>query len=90
LAERELIARGDDHLEQGDIASARLFYERAADAGDGRAARRLGNTFDPSFLARLGARFMRGDADVAARWYRRAGALGDTEAAQDLAALQKH
>ncbi len=90
VAERELIARGDARLDQGDIASARLFYERAADEGDARAARRLGNSFDPAFLARWGARFMRADPDQAARWYRRAGTLGDAEAAQDLAALQKH
>jgi len=86
---RDFEARGDERVQQGDIASARLFYERAADGGNGRAARRLGNSFDPAFLARWGARFMRADPDEAARWYHRAGDLGDNEAAQDLAALQK-
>jgi type IV secretory pathway VirB10-like protein len=88
-AVRDFEARGDERVQQGDIASARLFYERAADGGDSRAARRLGNSFDPAFLARWGVRFMRADPDEAARWYRRAGELGDDEAAQDLAALQK-
>jgi hypothetical protein len=87
---RDLEARGDERLEQGDVASARLFYERAADAGNARAARRLGNSFDPTFLARWGVRLMRGDPAEAARWYRRADTLGDGEAAQDLAALPHH
>jgi len=86
-ASSEFESRGDERLADGDVASARLFYERAADEGDGRAARRLGNSFDPAFLARWGVRGMRGDPAEAARWYRRAGALGDSEAEQDLAAL---
>jgi hypothetical protein len=87
---RDFETRGDERLQQGDVASARLFYERAADAGDGQAARRLGNSFDAVFLARWGVRFMRGDPAEATRWYRRAVTLGDNEAAQDLAALSRH
>jgi hypothetical protein len=67
-----LVARGDGFLSTGDIASARLFYERAADAGDGPAALRLGATLDPGFLNRAGIRGVQGDADQAASWYRRA------------------
>jgi hypothetical protein len=37
-----------------DIASARLFYERAADAGNGRAALRMGESFDRAFLDSIG------------------------------------
>jgi hypothetical protein len=33
-----LLARGDALFVSGDFASARLFYERAANAGDGLAA----------------------------------------------------
>src|SRR6202035_3345627 len=44
-----LLARGDWLFATGDVASARLLYERAADAGEGRAAVRLGETFDPVF-----------------------------------------
>jgi hypothetical protein len=36
----------------GDIASARLFYQHAADAGNGSAALRLGASYDPGFLSR--------------------------------------
>jgi hypothetical protein len=49
-----LVARGDVFLQARDITSARLFYERAADAGDAAAAMRMGGTFDPAFLARAG------------------------------------
>ena len=53
--------RGDDFLKAGDISSARLFYERAAEMGDGAAALRLGATFDPGFLARSVVRGITGD-----------------------------
>jgi hypothetical protein len=74
-----LRARGDRMFALGDVSSARLFYERAADAGDGWAALKLGKTFDPValYFARLYG--MRGDADMAAYWYRRARDLGETE-----------
>jgi hypothetical protein len=74
-----LLARGDTLLVQGDISSARLFYERAADAGDGRAALRLGNTFDPNFLD-LAHLHVRGDSAIAESWYSRARELGETKA----------
>ncbi len=86
----EMRAMGDERLQQGDIASARLFYERAADAGDGRAARLLGSTYDPAFLERWGVQGMRGDVERAASWYRRASALGDADADRNLRALPTH
>jgi hypothetical protein len=75
-----LLTRGDSLFAKGDIASARLFYERAAEAGDGQAALRLGESYDPAFLARTHLSGVRGDALAAARWYRRAHELGTTEA----------
>jgi hypothetical protein len=68
-----LLARGDTFLRRGDVASARAFYERAADAGGGRAALRMGATFDPAFLG------VRGDPAEARRWYQRARDLGEAE-----------
>jgi len=41
------LARGDWLFATGDIASARLLYERAADAGEARAAVRLGRVSIP-------------------------------------------
>ena len=79
-----LLARGDAFRASGDIASARLFYERAADAGSGPAALRLAESFDPALLAGAGVRGVRGDAAAAHAWYRRAAALGEPEAARRL------
>jgi hypothetical protein len=84
-----LVARGDRFLSAGDIASARLFYERAADAGDSAAALRLGATFDPGFLSRAGIRGKPGDPAQAASWYRRARDLGDAAAAERLKDLER-
>ncbi len=84
-----LVTRGDAFLSAGDIASARLFYERAADAGDGAAALRLGATFDPNFLGRVGVRGNPGDPSRAASWYRRARDLGDAAAAERLKSLDR-
>ncbi|HKM74134.1 MAG TPA: hypothetical protein VJX94_29420, partial [Stellaceae bacterium] len=83
-----LVARGDAFLSAGDITSARLFFERAADAGDGRAAMRMALTFDTAFLERTGLRGMRGDPEQAAFWYRRARDLGDGKAEPPLGSLE--
>jgi hypothetical protein len=82
-----LLARGDSLIAKGDVASARLFYERAAEAGEGQAALRLGESYDPAFLARVHLSGLRGDALAAARWYRRAWELGTGEAETLLQAL---
>jgi hypothetical protein len=84
-----LVTRGDAFLSAGDFASARLFYERAADAGDSAAALRLGATFDPNFLGRVGVRGNPGDPAQAASWYRRARDLGDAAAAERLKSLER-
>jgi hypothetical protein len=84
----ELSDHGDALLRTGDIASARLFYERAAAAGDGRAALRLGATFDPAFLGRAGLSNVRGDAAEARLWYNRALDLGAAEAERQLKSVE--
>jgi hypothetical protein len=84
-----LVTRGDGFLSAGDIASARLFYERAADAGNASAALRLGATFDPGFLSRTGIRGIPGEPEQAASWYRRARDLGDAAAAERLKYLDQ-
>lgn len=87
LTQAEIAAfleHGDALLRIGDLASARLFYERAATAGDGRAALRLGATFDPDFLDRSGLRNLKGDAAAARSWYSRALDLSSAEARRQL------
>ena len=75
-----LLSRGDSLFSVGDVASARLYYERAADAGNGDAALRLGETYDPTFLERAKLRAIKGDLKTAAFWYLRAKELGVAEA----------
>lgn len=83
-----LLARGDVLFSKGDLLSARLFYERAADGGDGQAALRLGETFDPVFLDQAHLLGARGDWSMALSWYRRARDLGVAEAEILLKSLQ--
>jgi hypothetical protein len=62
------VTRGEGFLSIGDIASARLFYERAADSGNGSAALRQGARYDPGFLTRRDIRGIPGDPRQAASW----------------------
>jgi hypothetical protein len=78
---RALITRGDSLLALGDIAAARLLYERAASLGSGRAATAVGRTYDPQELAKLRVSGPKPDKALAASWYRSGATLGDTEAA---------
>lgn len=82
-----LLRRGEAMLRAGDITAARLLLARAAAAGSGAAARRLGTTYDPATLPLLPASGLQPDPEMAATWYRRAIALDDREAAERLAAL---
>jgi len=74
-----LVARGDSLLQIGDIVSARLFYERAADGGGAGAAVKLGKTFDPVFVKRTYPSGISADVQRAMFWYSRASDLGSIE-----------
>ncbi len=82
-----LMKRGDEHLAQGGVAQARLFYERAADAGLALGAMALAATYDPAELERLGVQGLQPDPAAAAKWYTRARQLGAAEAGQRLQRL---
>jgi hypothetical protein len=71
-----LLSRGDALFSTHDVASARLFYQRAAEAGNGEAALRLAETYDPKFLQWAKIVFVQGDPAAADFWYRRARELG--------------
>lgn len=73
---RSHVARGDGLMSAGDIASARLFYKRAAAKGYAPAALALARSYDPSVLLRQGVVGFTGDADEARRWYDKARELG--------------
>jgi hypothetical protein len=81
------LARGDGLFVLGDLIAARMFYERAATAGHAQAALRLGETYDPAFLARTRFIGARGNAAIAAYWYQRARELGAPGADILLAAI---
>jgi hypothetical protein len=83
-----LLGRGDAFLSTGDITSARLFYERAADAGDGLAALQLGATFDPMIFSATGVPGVTSDPARALSWYRRARELNVGEAEPRIKALE--
>ncbi len=78
-----LTKRGSEALDLGDTASARLLFQRAAEAGSSAAAIALGKTYDPNFTGNVAAR----DPNRAAEWYRKAAALGDPAAADLLKRL---
>jgi hypothetical protein len=82
-----LMKKGDQHMEEGNISAARLFYERAADAGLGEAAMALAATYDPPELSRLHARGIAPNRNEARRWYERARELGAAGAAEQLRRL---
>jgi TPR repeat protein len=83
----DLRRRGDAMLAIGDVSSARLLYTPAAESGDAEATMQLAKTYDPLFLKKIGAWGIPTDASIAAKWYRKAVALGDTEAAELLKRL---
>lgn len=85
-----LFKRGQTELADANIAAARVFFERAADAGLAEAALALGGTFDSAELQRLNIRGAAADAREARRWYERAAQLGAAEASARLQRLGKN
>jgi len=76
-----LLNRGEAMLQQRNVLSARLFFERAAEKGSARGATGAGRTYDPNFLATIAATGMQGNVVRAIEWYRKASTvLGDREA----------
>jgi hypothetical protein len=81
-----LVKRGEDFAAHGDLISARLLLQRAAEAGgSAEAALALGETFDPLVFQRLGVIGIKPDAASARKWYERAAELGSPIASQYLA-----
>lgn len=74
------IARGQEQLADGNIAAARLLFQRAADAGLAYGALFLGESYDPHELALYKVRGIAGDVGLARSWYEKARSLGAPEA----------
>ena len=82
-----LMKQGEQFAAAGDLVTARILLQRAAEAGDATAAMALGATYDPNMLAKLGVLGIKGDAEKARSWYRKAESFGIPDASQRLSAL---
>ena len=86
-AER-MLAQGTKHLEQGNIGAARMFFQRAAEAGLAEGAIMMGATYDPVELSRGAALAgVSADRNEARKWYERARDLGAPDAEDRLGRL---
>ena len=85
----DLIALGHKMIDVGYFAGARAYFKRAAEAGSGDAALLLGATFDPEFIAKIGAQGIKADPKEARGWYERAEQLGVKDAESKLKALKE-
>jgi hypothetical protein len=84
-----LMKQGEQFASTGDLVTARLVFQRAAEAGDAAAAIALGATYDPTVLAKLGVVGIAADVEKARSWYQKAETFGSKEAARRLAILAR-
>ena len=82
-----LMEKGQVLMRSGDIASARLLFQRLANAGIADAALALAATYDPRYLAQHNLIGVAGDQTKAHNWYQRASELGSTAAGRILARI---
>ena len=82
-----LVRRGEAFIASGDLASARLVLQRAAEGGDPRAALMPAGTYDPIALEKLGIQGFASDIAAARIWYERAKESGSAEAMRRLEML---
>jgi hypothetical protein len=83
-----LMQRAKAMLAVGDISSARLLLERAAEAPDANAALMLAQTYDPQVLGTSDVRSVAPELAKARAWYQKAALLGSADAQQRLAQLE--
>lgn len=85
--EAVMIERADGLLQGGDIAAARLLYERLARRGSYKGALAMARTYDPDGLKGMAIVGLRPDMEKAREWYQKAKELGSRDAATRLLAL---
>jgi hypothetical protein len=79
---------GAELMAAGDVAAARMMFERVAESGDAGGAFALAETFDPAVLAAMRLRgSIAPDPALARRWYEKARDLGSAAAAERIARL---
>ncbi len=77
-----LLERGHQIMESGDIASARLFYNRVYEAGDPRGALALAQSYDPETLRAHNVIGLIASKDMNRLWNKRAEELANRSGAQ--------
>lgn len=82
-----LLRRGEELLQEGGIAAARLIFEELANRGSGRGALALARSYDPAFIPSSQASALKPDVNEAMKWYKRAATYGNAEAKRRLATL---
>jgi hypothetical protein len=85
----DLMAHGQKMVDVGYLPGARAYFKRAAEAGSAEAALALGATYDPAFVAEIGARGIEPEPAQARAWYERARTLGSADAEAKLIALAR-
>ncbi|XIA65599.1 hypothetical protein ACFIOY_04750 [Bradyrhizobium sp. TZ2] len=83
-----LLKRAKGLLAIGDITSARLLLECAADAQEAEAALMLAGTYDPQVLGSHDQRSVTPDPAAARLWYQKAAQLGSADAKRRLGQIQ--
>ena len=84
-----LLARANVLLGRGDISSARIVLQRAAEMGNAQASFTLAETYDPLILSKWRTYGTRGDTKKALDLYARAFASGIKEAQERSDALRR-
>jgi uncharacterized caspase-like protein len=69
----QMVKKGAELMAIGDVAAARLMYQRTAEAGEAMGAFALAETYDPLVLAKGD---VRPNVGLAHYWYEKAGELG--------------
>lgn len=82
-----MLKRARKHIENGDIAGARLFLERGLEQGNAEAAVLLGATYDPLWLLERRVHGVAADPGRARSYYTKAFELGVTDPAAILKSL---
>ena len=80
--------RGQQMIDLNDYSAARLLFSRAAESGSIKAMLALGRSYDPTIID-SGASKSGSDPAQAGRWYRKAAALGNSDAAILLRQLER-
>jgi hypothetical protein len=83
----DLIKRGEDFIEAGDLAAARVLLRRASETSDAGAALALAATYDPLVLEQLKVYGFAADVATARIWYEKAKEFGSVEAPRRLELL---